>query len=77
MKSATLKMIGIDVHEEVTDALVNAGIKFANEIGCPVEEVCIRIRYARDGYPYYELYHVDTKMKKNNRVRDAKLEEII
>lgn len=77
MNKGMLKMMGIDVHKETTETLIDSGEKFSQELNCPIEEVCIRIRYAKDGKPYYELFHIDTANKRSIKVRDAKLEEVI
>jgi hypothetical protein len=66
-----------DIPAETKKTLISSGKKFAQEIGCPIEDVCIRIRYAKDGNPYYELYHNDSSLKKNIKIRNVHLDEII
>lgn len=66
-----------DIPAETKKTLIDTGKKFALEIGCPIYEVSIRIMYAKDGNPYYRLYHIDTANKKNIKVRDVALDEIV
>ena len=67
----------INVPARTKKTLINAGKKFAQEIGCPIHEVSVRIRYAKDGNPYYQLYHIDVVNRKNIKVRDVELDEIL
>lgn len=66
-----------DIPAETKKTLIETGKKFALEIGCHIYEVSIHIRYAKDGNPYYQLYHIDTVNKKSVKVRDVKLDEIV
>lgn len=66
-----------DIPAETKKTLIESGKNFALEIGCHIYEISIHIRYAKDGNPYYQLYHIDTVNKKTIKVRDVKLDEII
>lgn len=68
-----------DKEKAVIDSLKGAGQKFATEMGCPLQEVQIRIEYAKDGNPYGLLYYIkqDEKGKLWEKRRAVKLEEII
>ena len=44
-----LKAIGIDKEKEVNEALLNAGQKFAKEIGCPINDIQIAIQFDDKG----------------------------
>ena len=64
-----------NVNKAVTEKLTNAGKKFAIEFDVPVHEINVRIKYAKNGDPYYGVYHVTKEATK--KLRDVQLAEII
>jgi hypothetical protein len=69
-------MFGINVPKETTKKLVAAGQKFAQEVNIPIWEIEIRIMYAKDGNPYYELFRNSPGIGKKI-VRRVHIEEIV
>ncbi len=63
--------------EETLNTLVDFGKRFSEELQCPIEEVNARIRFAKDGLPYYELFRMNGVTKKNEKIRDIHLSDII
>lgn len=71
-------LIPVETKREATlEMLVSSGKRFAIEIGCPIEEVNMRIRFAKDGLPYYELFRMNGETKKNEKIKDIHLKDII
>ena len=67
----------IDVPGRTRKTLIHAGKKFAHEMGCPIHEVVVKIMYAKDGNPHYQLWHSDTASRRTVKVRDVGLDEIL
>ena len=71
-------LVPVETKREAThDILVECGQKFMEEIGCPIEEVNLRIRFAKDGMPYYELFRMNGLTRKNEKIKDIHLSDII
>ncbi len=71
-------LVSVETKREAThEILVECGAKFAQEIGCPIEEVNLRIRFAKDGLPYYELFRMNGATRKNEKIKDIHLSDII
>lgn len=70
--------ISVETKREAThDLLVECGKRFAEEMGCPIEEVNLKIRFAKNGMPFYELFRMNGATKKNERIKDIHLKDII
>lgn len=71
-------LVSVETKREATlETLVDCGKRFANEIGCPIEEVNVRIRFGKNGFPYYELFRMNGLTKKNEKIKDIHLSDII
>ena len=66
-----------DKRKATHEILVECGARYAQEIDCPIEEVNLRIRFAKDGQPYYELFRMNGLTRKNEKIKDIHLSDII
>jgi hypothetical protein len=66
-----------DTEKVVTEKIIESGKNFAKEIGCPVEEVNIRIRFNKEGQPFYQLFRADKVKNINMKIRNISVSEII
>jgi hypothetical protein len=66
-----------DKRKATHEILVECGERYAQEIGCPIEEVNVRVRFGKDGMPYYELFRMNGVTRKNEKIKDIHLSDII